>query len=41
VLTEVKYIHDYLITVEEAREPGLNVSVNVPAEVYALTSLYP
>jgi hypothetical protein len=28
MLTEGKYIHDYPITVEEAREPGLNVSVN-------------
>ena len=40
-LTEGRYTHDYPITVEEARELGLNVSVNVPPEVYALMSLYP
>ncbi|QOR94593.1 ATP-dependent Clp protease proteolytic subunit [Thermosphaera chiliense] len=40
-LTEGRYTHDYPITVEEARSLGLNVSVKVPLEVYALMSLYP
>lgn len=41
VLTEGKYTHDYPITVEEARKLGLNVSTNVPPEVYTLMELYP
>lgn len=41
VLTEGKYTHDYPITVEEARELGLNVNTSIPPEVYALMGLYP
>jgi len=40
-LTEGKYTHDYPITVDEARELGLNVNTNVPPEVYTLMQLYP
>lgn len=35
------YTHDYPITVEELRSMGLNVSTNVPPEVYELMELYP
>lgn len=35
------YTHDYPITVEQARDLGLNVSTDVPPEVYDLMSLYP
>ncbi len=41
VLTEGRWTHDYPITVEVARELGLNVSTNVPPEVYELMELYP
>lgn len=40
-LTEGKHTHDYPITVEELRKYGLNVSTNVPPEVYELMRLYP
>jgi len=40
-LTEGYYTHDYPITAEEARRLGLNVSTNVPPEVYELMELYP
>ena len=40
-LTEGKWTHDYPITVEVARELGLNVSTEVPPEVYELMELYP
>ncbi|AMM54114.1 ATP-dependent Clp protease proteolytic subunit [Pyrococcus kukulkanii] len=40
ILTEGKWTHDYPITVEEARKLGLNVSTDVPEEVYALMELY-
>lgn len=40
-LTEGRYTHDYPITVEEARKLGLNISTNVPPEVYMLMELYP
>lgn len=40
-LTEGIYTHDYPITVEEARSLGLNVSTEVPVEVYTLMELYP
>ena len=36
-----KWTHDYPITVEEARELGLPVSTEMPAEVYRLMALYP
>jgi ClpP class serine protease len=35
------WTHDYPITVTEARELGLPVSTDVPAEVYELMQLYP
>ena len=34
------WTHDYPITVEEARELGLNVSTEMPMEVYAMMNLY-
>ncbi len=40
-LTEGYYTHDYPITVEHARELGLPVSTEVPAEVYLLMELFP
>ena len=40
ILTEGRWTHDYPITVEEARKLGLNVSTDVPEEVYALMDLY-
>jgi len=40
VLTEGRWTHDYPITVEEAKKLGLNVSTDVPEEVYALMELY-
>lgn len=40
VLTEGRWTHDYPITVEHARELGLNVNTNVPMEVYTLMELY-
>lgn len=39
-LTEGRWTHDYPITVEEAKELGLNVSTDMPEEVYALMDLY-
>ncbi|MCD6493433.1 MAG: ATP-dependent Clp protease proteolytic subunit [Archaeoglobaceae archaeon] len=41
VLTEGRWTHDYPITVEVAKELGLNVSTEVPPEVYHLMELYP
>ena len=40
-LSEGRWTHDYPITFEKAKELNLNVSDNVPAEVYELMSLYP
>ncbi|MFN3871832.1 MAG: SDH family Clp fold serine proteinase [Ignavibacterium sp.] len=40
-LASGKWTHDYPITVEEARELGLNVSTEMPEEVYQLMALYP
>ncbi len=39
-LTEGRWTHDYPITVDHARELGLNVETDVPEEVYALMELY-
>ncbi|KLO23640.1 hypothetical protein X275_02095 [Marinitoga sp. 1197] len=39
-LTEGRWTHDYPITVEEAKELGLNISIDIPEEVYALMDLY-
>lgn len=36
-----KYTHDYPLSVEKLREIGLNVSTEVPEEVYALMDLFP
>ena len=41
ILTEGRWTHDYPITVDEARELGLNVSTELPEEVYKLMDLYP
>jgi len=40
-LSTGRWTHDYPITVEEARELGLPVSTEMPAEVYRLMNLYP
>ena len=40
-LTEGRWTHDYPITVEEARQLGLNVKTEVPPEIYQLMDLYP
>lgn len=36
-----KWTHDYPITVEQAKELGLNVNTEMPEEVYQLMALYP
>jgi ClpP class serine protease len=36
-----KYTHDYPLSVERLKEIGLNVSTDVPEEVYALMELFP
>ncbi|MHC1597009.1 MAG: SDH family Clp fold serine proteinase [Methermicoccaceae archaeon] len=41
MLTEGRWTHDYPITVEAARSLGLNVSTDVPEEVYKLMEHYP
>ncbi len=40
-LTAGTWTHDYPIDVEEARGMGLNVSTEMPAEIYALMDMYP
>jgi ClpP class serine protease len=40
-LASGKWTHDYPIGVEEARQLGLKVSSEVPAEIYQLMNLYP
>lgn len=40
-LTTGRVTHDYPITVEEAREIGLPITVGLPKEIYALMDLYP
>lgn len=40
-LASGKWTHDYPITVEEAKQLGLNVSTEMPEEVYQLMALYP
>ncbi len=40
-LTTGKWTHDYPISVEEARTLGLEVSTEMPSEVYQLMALYP
>ncbi len=41
ILTEGRWTHDYPLTVEVVRQLGLNVSTDVPQEVYELMELYP
>lgn len=41
VLASGHWTHDYPISVEEARELGLNVSTELPHEIYQLMGLYP
>ncbi|NOZ58815.1 MAG: hypothetical protein GXO66_04485 [Euryarchaeota archaeon] len=41
ILTEGRWTHDFPITVDIARELGLEVSTDVPEEVYSLMELYP
>ncbi|MEW6503727.1 MAG: ATP-dependent Clp protease proteolytic subunit [Chloroflexota bacterium] len=36
-----KWTHDYPITVDEARQLGLNVHTELPEEIYQLMNLYP
>lgn len=40
-LSTGKWTHDYPITVEQAKELGLNANTEMPAEVYQLMALYP
>ena len=40
ILTEGRWTHDYPITVEHAKELGLDIDTNVPEEVYTLMELY-
>jgi ClpP class serine protease len=41
VLASGRWTHDYPISVEEARELGLNVAHQLPHEIYQLMGLYP
>src|SRR3954462_1812126 len=41
VLTEGRWTHDYPITVQAARQLGLNVSTEMPLSIYELMELYP
>lgn len=40
-LSQGNWTHDYPISFEEAKELGLNVSDNIPTEVFQLMNLYP
>jgi len=40
-LSEGRWTHDFPITVEAARELGLEVSTDMPASIYELMDLYP
>ena len=40
-LTGGKWTHDYPITVDKAKELGLNIKTEIPEEIYLLMSLYP
>jgi ClpP class serine protease len=40
-LASGRWTHDYPITVEEAKELGLKVSIEMPEEIYDLMNLYP
>jgi len=41
VLASGRWTHDYPISVEEARQLGLPISIEVPTEVYQLMKLFP
>ncbi|WP_202319086.1 SDH family Clp fold serine proteinase [Archaeoglobus neptunius] len=41
ILTEGRWTHDYPLTLDVLRGLGLNVSTDVPVEVYELMELYP
>lgn len=41
MMVEGRWTHDYPITVEEARNLGLEIKTEIPAEVYGLMELYP
>ncbi len=41
ILTEGRWTHDYPLTFETVREFGLNVSTDVPPEIYELMDLFP
>ncbi len=41
VLTEGRFTHDYPITFDEAKKLGINVSSDMPEEIYLLMQLYP
>ena len=41
LLSEGRWTHDYPITIDKAKDLGLNVSDEVPSEVYELMSMYP
>jgi ClpP class serine protease len=41
LLTRGEWTHDYPITVDEARRIGLDISTEMPVEVYQLMNLYP
>lgn len=41
ILSEGRWTHDFPITVEGARQLGLNVKTEMPLSVYALMDLYP
>jgi ClpP class serine protease len=41
MLSEGRWTHDYPITFEQAKEIGLNVSSDMPREIYELMDLYP
>jgi ClpP class serine protease len=40
-LASGRWTHDYPISVEEARELGINVTTDMPREIYQLMNLYP
>lgn len=40
-LASGKWTHDYPISVDEARELGINVTTEMPREIYQLMNLYP
>src|SRR5262249_53722001 len=41
ILTEGRWTHDFPITVQAARQLGLNVSTDMPLAIYELMDLYP